>query len=187
MIFSRQHARNRLRIGDVFLLENALCERMGIILLQDWHGFLQDDDTVVQLLVNKVHSAARDLYSIVKCLLLRIEPREGRQQRWMDVKNALGKCLNKFCGEQTHIARQADKVHVMLLEAGNDFGVMLGTLTPTCFYCNRGKASLDSRRQTGRVGFVGDDDCDLGVLQSATGNGIGNREKIRSPPRKKDA
>ena len=171
----------------MLLLENAFCKRMGIILLQDWHGFLQDDDTVIQLLVDKVYGAARDLYSVIKCLLLCIEPREGRQQRWMDIENALRKCLNKFYGEETHITCQADKVHVMLSQACDDFGVMLSALTPTCFNRNRRMTALDSRRQARRFSLVRDDNCNFCIRQFSVGNRIGNRQKIGSAPREKDA
>ena len=49
----------------------------------------------VQVLVHEVHRAAGDLHAVLQRLVLRVETRECRQQRRMNIQNALRKLANE--------------------------------------------------------------------------------------------
>jgi len=55
---SFEHEVDRLRIGDMLLLEDSLGERVFIIAIEHWHSFLHDDGPVVELFVHEVDRAA---------------------------------------------------------------------------------------------------------------------------------
>ena len=53
---------------------------MHVVSIQHRHSLLQNDWPVVQMLVDKMHGAASDLYAVVQRLFLRVHARESRQQ-----------------------------------------------------------------------------------------------------------
>src|ERR1700690_953098 len=95
LVFTRQDAADGFRISNVLLFENAGGEATRVVGGKDGDRPLQDDHTVVQLLVDKVNRAAGHLDAVVEGLGLRVEPRKSRQQRRMNIQDALRKSLNK--------------------------------------------------------------------------------------------
>lgn len=121
----REDAGNRLRVGNVLLLENARRECCLVIAVKDRYRSLQDDDPVVELLVDKVDSAAGKFHAVFKRLALRVEAGKGWQKRGMNVDDALGVGADEVVGKQPHVPGKTDEVDVTLLESGNHLGVML--------------------------------------------------------------
>src|SRR5579864_6527741 len=75
---ARHDQPNPLRIGYMLLLQNAGGKRVLIVIFQYRHCFLQNDRTVVQMLVDKMHGAARNLYAIFQSLFLRVHTGKRR-------------------------------------------------------------------------------------------------------------
>src|SRR4051794_10863145 len=95
--FAGEYLLYRLAVRDVLLLQDSRPKRLLGVAVQYRHAALHDDGAVVTIFVNEMHSAARDLNSVVERLLLRVQPRERRQQRRMDVQNAMRKSAHEIC------------------------------------------------------------------------------------------
>src|ERR1700677_947912 len=80
-VVSTKNARDGLGIGKMFLFENARRQGFRCVVVVDRDGLLQNDDAVIDSLVNEMDRAAGHLCSVIKRLLLRVEPRKRRQQR----------------------------------------------------------------------------------------------------------
>ncbi len=78
------------------------------------------------MLVHKVNRAARNLYPVCEGLVLSLQPWEGRQQRWMNIEDAVGKRGNELRRQQPHVTCQANQIHAVRPQAGNQVGVVLG-------------------------------------------------------------
>src|ERR1700733_1618954 len=98
----------------MFFRENARAESLCIVCLVNGHRALQDDDAMVELLVDEVYGAAGDFDSVLEGLMLRVEAGECRQQRRMNVQNALRECLDEAGREQAHVAGETNKFDAML-------------------------------------------------------------------------
>src|SRR5271157_5094498 len=120
-----QHDPDCLGVCDVLLLQNACGQRVLVIRAEHGHGLLQDDGAVVEVGVHEVHRAAGDFHAIVEGLLLRLQSWKRRQQRRMDVEDAVGKLLHEPRRQQAHVSRKADKINFVLAQRGNDLAIML--------------------------------------------------------------
>ena len=98
---------------------------MHIISIQHWHSFLQNDCAVVQMFVNKMHGASRYFNAIFQRLFLRVHAGKCRQQRRMNVDDAIGKSPYEIRRQQSHVPGQADQVHLRLFQGGYHFGIVL--------------------------------------------------------------
>src|SRR5205085_3643356 len=116
-----------LGIGNVLLLKYAVGERVLIIVIEHGSGPLHDDGAVIEMLIHEMHGAARNSHAVLERLLLRLQPGKSRQQRRMNVQDALRKLLNEPRREQAHISGEANQVNVILLEHSNHFGIVLLT------------------------------------------------------------
>ncbi len=127
-VLAAKHARNRLGISDVLLLQDPCRQRLCSIVVDHRHCLLQNDHAVVDGLVDKVHRATGDLRPIFERLMLRIEPRKRRQQRRMHIQNAIRKRLYKRRRDNAHIARQADEIDLVLMQPRDHLRIMLVAL-----------------------------------------------------------
>lgn len=174
-------------VGDVFLLEDAMGEGGLIVGVEDRDGALGDDDAVVELLVDEVDGAAGDLDAVVEGLLLGIEAGEGREQRGMDVEDALREGLDEAGREQAHVSGEAYVVDVVGAEGGDDFFVVLGALAAVGLDGEGFKAALACGFEAGRVGFVGDDDGDFAASELAGGDVVCYGEEVGATAGEQDA
>ena len=109
-----QHHPDRFGVHDVLLLQNASRQRVFVIAVEHGHYFLHQDGAVVEVGVHEVDSAARNLHAIVESLLLRLQSRKRRQQRRMNIEDAVGKLLHKPRRQQTHVSRKANQIDLLL-------------------------------------------------------------------------
>ncbi len=79
-----------LSVGDVLLGKDAVCEGVGVVSVEDGDGALEDDGTMVEVLVDEMYGAAGDFDAVVEGLLLGVEAGEGGQQGGMNVEDAIG-------------------------------------------------------------------------------------------------
>ena len=63
---------------------------------EDRHRFLGHDRTTIDTLIDKVNRAACDLDSVVQRLLPRFQTRKRREQRGVDIHDALVECTQKI-------------------------------------------------------------------------------------------
>ena len=112
----------------MLLRENARGKRVCIVVVEHRNRSLKNDRAVVQLVVDKVHGAARHLHAVVEGLLLRVEAGEGRQQRGMDVENAMRKRGHELRRQQPHVAGKTYQIHAARIECCRDIGVVLRAL-----------------------------------------------------------
>lgn len=159
----------------MLLLKDSRAQCVSIVRIEDGNHFLQNDDSVVQLLVDEMHRAACDFYSIGKRLLLCVETGKSRQQRRMNVQDTLRKCLYELRGEKPHVSGETDQVDAVLPQAADDLRVMLGALASAGFDGQCFQAPFAGGVQAGGIGFIGDDNRNLGSRQLSAGNGIGDR------------
>lgn len=160
---------------------------MGIFVLENRNGALQNNDAVVEMLVDEVNGAAGPLDSVVKGLFLCVESREGRKQRGMDVQDAIGKGGDELWREQTHVAGEDDQVDTVLMQTGGHVRVVVGAGTAFGYEQFMGQAQFLSRSQTGGVSDIGDDDGDLDAGEFAGADGFGDGEEVGAATGEKNA
>ena len=187
LVVAGEDAGDGFRVGLVFLFEDALGQGVGVIGGQDGDGALEDDDAVVEVFVDEVDGAAGEGAAVVEGLGLGVEAGEGGKQRGVDVEDALGEGGDEGRREQAHVSGQADEIDLMLAEAGDDVGVMLGAGAATGDEAGGGKAEAACGVEAGRVLNVGEDDGDGGCGDASVGDGLGDGEEVGAAAGEQDA
>ena len=150
-------------VGFVFLDEDSGGEGVGGVRVKDGDGALQDDDTVVDVLVDEVDGASGDFGSEGERLGLGVETWEAGEQAGVDVEDAIGEGGDEGRRDEAHVAGEADEVDVGLAEAGDELFVA-GFGRPASDGDVVGfEAEVAGGLKAGGVGFVGEDDGDFGV------------------------
>ena len=83
---------------------------------KDRHRLLQNDRARVGPLVHEVHRAAGLLLPRLDCPTLRVETRELRKQRRMDVEDPAAKTADELRRENPHVSREADEIRPRAIE-----------------------------------------------------------------------
>jgi hypothetical protein len=126
-----------------------------------------------------MNSAASDLDAILEGLLLRLKPWKGRQQRWMNVQDAIGKSGNEPGRQKTHIAGQTNQIHVMRLQAGSQVGIVFGALAALGDKNRARQSYFPGLCQAGCLSDVGNDDGDLNSGENAFSDRFSYGEEVR--------
>ena len=177
-------------VGEVFLFEDAGGEGGGVVVFVDGDGALEDDDAVVDVLVDEVDGAAGDVDAEGQGLLLRVEAGEGREQGRVDVDDAVGEGGDKGWRDDAHVAGEADEVDFVLVEAGDELGVVGGAgLGGAAFGGDGegGEVEVAGGGEAGCVGAVGEDAGDLGGVETVEADGFGDSEKVGAASGEEDA
>jgi hypothetical protein len=74
----------------MLLDEHSGGQRLDGVVVENRYGRLQHDRTSVQLWGGQVHGRAGDPHAVIKRLLLRVQAGKRRQERRVDVQNAIG-------------------------------------------------------------------------------------------------
>ena len=90
-IASAEHNADGFAVNAMFLFQNARRKRLHRVAVVNGNGSLDDDGSVVEVLVHEVNGAAADLHAVFERLVLRIQAREGGEQRRVDVQDSFGK------------------------------------------------------------------------------------------------
>ena len=178
-IFATEHHPDGFRINAMLLGENACGKRFIGVVVQNRYGYLEDDWTCIQLLIDKVNGAPRDLHPVLERLMLRVKSRESRQQRRMDVHDAIRERLDKFGAEQAKKSCEAHEVNLISPEFLDHEAVVHRPVKAPGWKADGIESALASDLKACGGFSVGDDDCNLGV-QATLLNGIGDGAKIRS-------
>ena len=78
------------RVRAVLLNQDSSCERLFGVVVENRHGALNDDRTVVEIGRHEVHGDAVDLDAVIRAPAAR-EDQERRQKRGWMLRMALGK------------------------------------------------------------------------------------------------
>ena len=88
--------------------------------MRDAHQVLLDNRTIVENFRDVVAGGANQLHSPLKSLVVRFGADKGRQERMVDVDDALRILTDKLGRENLHVARQHDEIRRMLPEQTQD-------------------------------------------------------------------
>ena len=171
----------------MFLGQNPLGERVRVVRLQHRNHPLRHDHTMIQMLIDKMDRAAGHPHAVVEGLRLRFKAGKGRQQRGMNVENAIGKSGYELRRQKPHVAGQADQLHAMLAQAGDHIGVVLGASAGFGDEDGFRQPQLTRGLQAGGLGHIRNDDSDFDAKQTAAANRLGNGQEVRPPAGEQDA
>jgi len=186
-VLAAGYACDCLAISKVLFGKNALGESGRIVCFEHGNCVLQNNRAVVKVLIDKVHGAAGDLDSVIEGLLLCIEAGEGRQQRGMDVENAIGKGGDELRREQAHVAGEADEIDLAGAKGSDHVVVVLGAGAALGDEHFARQAQLSCGSDAGGIGDVGDYDGDFDVGQAAFGDRVGDGEEVGAAAGEEDA
>src|SRR6266567_461739 len=154
---------------------------MGIIGVENRNGALKNDDSVIEVLIDKMDGAPGQFHAVVKSLLLRVEAGESRQQRRVDVEDAIGEGGDELGGEEAHVAGEADQFDAVTLQAGQHVGIVLGALAALGDEDFSGQAEFEGGAKAGGVGDVGDYDGDLDSGKATFADGLCDGQEVGAP------
>jgi hypothetical protein len=123
-----EQAAQRLRIGDVLLLEDARREGVRGVAVEHRHGALHDDGAAVQALVHQVDGAAADLHPVLEGLRLGVDAGKGREKAGVDVEDAPRKGRHEIRREQAHVAAQADPIDARRAQGVDQLRLVAGAI-----------------------------------------------------------
>src|SRR5260370_10591324 len=124
--------------------------------------------------------AAGEFYAIFEGLALRFKAGERREQRWVNVQDAIWIFCDEEGRQQAHVSGEADEVDFVLVENGGDLAVVDFALKAF----RRNHASGDSARfraLDARGAFaIANADGDFGVRNAACRDAIRERLEVRA-------
>lgn len=177
----------RLRIGDVLLLEDARREGVRSVAVEHRHGALHDDGAAVQALVHQVDGAAADLHPVLEGLRLGVDAGKGREQAGVDVEDAPRKGRHEIRREQAHVAGQADPIDARPAQGGDQLRLVAGAIGLAAVGDGeRRQPALPRPVEAGGRRHVAGDQGDLG-RQLAPQHGVVQRQEVAAAPREQDA
>ena len=113
-LFNTQLAFNkpaqRLGVDEMLAGQHPLSQRVGVVTHANGHHGLHDDGPVVELGGHKVHCGADHFAACVQSTLVRVQAREGRQQRGVNVEQTAGVMSNKGGTQHAHEASQHNQI-----------------------------------------------------------------------------
>jgi hypothetical protein len=187
LILPAGNACDGFAVGDVLFREDAVGEGVGVVGFKNRNGTLQNDGAVVEVLVDKVDSAAGDFDTVVEGLLLCVESRESGQQGRMNVEDAIRECSDEASREQTHVAGEADEVDSVFAKAGDEVGIVLSARTAFRNVDGGGQIELAGGGNSRSVGNVGEDNGDFSTGESAFPDRFCDSEKVGAAAREQYA
>src|SRR5258708_20289954 len=104
----------------MFLFQDALGKGVLVVGIEDGDDGLQDDGAGVEIFVDEVDGASGELDAVIEGLLLRFEAGEGRQERRVNIEDALGKGGYEEGGGKAHVAGHSNEINFLFLEYGGD-------------------------------------------------------------------
>src|SRR6188768_3178329 len=111
--------------------ENPCGERVDRIRLQDGHDALQDDRPSIELGRHEMHGHAGNLDTVFEGLSLRVHAWKRRQERWMDIDDAIGKGSDHLGAQHAHEPGEAHHIHAALLKLPYQRAVVIIARGPT--------------------------------------------------------
>src|SRR5690625_2085840 len=171
-----------MRVELVFRLQDARRERVRAVLCQNRHRGLPDDGPAVHLGANEMHATPMQLDAGRQRACVGVQAREGRQQGWMDIDQAVVPARDEPGGEDAHEARLADELDASFLQPFaqdplEGFSILEATMRQDL----RANLCPRSSFQSLNIGYVGYHQRDLSGIVRCRG-GVEKRLKIAAAP-----
>src|ERR1019366_1935516 len=97
---ARENQAHRFGVNAMLLDEDARGKRFIRIVIAYGHHGLRQNRPGIEILIHQMHGAAAELHAVFERLPLRLKARERRQQRWVNVEDALRKRRDKMRRQQ---------------------------------------------------------------------------------------
>jgi len=171
---------NGLGIDFVFLLQNSGGKRVLGVVVCDGNDGLEDDGASVEIFVDEMDGAAGEFDAIFESLALGLEAGEGREQRRVNVEDAVGEGGDEIGGEKAHVAGEADEIDFVFVEDGDDLAVVGFALEAFGWNgANRDATGLGAV-EAGSAFAIADDDGDFGIGDARGGNAVREGFEVRT-------
>ncbi len=105
----------------------------------------------------------------------------------MDVEDAVGKGGDEAGGKQAHIAGEADQIDLVLAEAGDEVGVVVGAGAAFGDVNCGGKVEVAGGSDARGISDVGEDDGDFDVGEFSGPDRFGDGEEVGTATREENA
>src|SRR5579862_6347880 len=152
---------------------------MLVVGVEHGNGLLHNDGAVIEFLIDKMDRTTGNLHAIGEGLFLRFQSGETRQQRWMNIQNAMRELLYEPGREKAHVASEADEINFVLDQRGHNIAVVL--LAWPAF--RRDYQGVESAPASGvearSIGTIRNHDSNSGVRYPPRRDAIGNGHKVR--------
>jgi hypothetical protein len=179
-VVSFEHKFNGFGIDAMLFSQDFFGEGGFRVLIEHGHCSLQNDRAGVEIFVDEVDGATGEFYAIFEGLALGFEAGKRRQQRRMNIQDAIGKFCDKKRGEKAHVAGETDEVDAVLVEDGGNLAVVGFSLK--AFRGN--DTGLDSARfgalDAGRAFAIADGDGDFRIGDAASRHAFRERLEVRA-------
>src|SRR6202790_4028455 len=160
--------------------ENASGERSFSVVVEHANGGLQYNRAGVEIFVHEMHGAAGEFHSILERLALGLQARKRRQERWVNIQNAIGKRSHEKRREQPHVSGEADEIDLLLAEDGDDLAVVGFALETFGGNDARRDFALLSLVNARRAFTVANDHGDFGIGNAAVGDAVREGLEVRA-------
>lgn len=125
------------------------------------NSLLQEDRTVVDVLINEMNRDTSDRGSPREGIVNGVDARERREQRRVDIQDAILESTDQHRGENPHKSCQADEPHVMLIEKVDEVAITrFATGEGVGIDEDRGNARAFRTDQCESLGLIREDDGD---------------------------
>ena len=167
----------------MLLFQDAGGKGVGVVVSEDRDDGLYDYWSGIDATVDKVDCATGKACTVIKRLLLYMQPWKSRQQGRMDVDDTFGKSIDESLRDDAHEACQDNQLNTGLLQRFDDRRVKLFTFGEVAVVdaeCRH--PGLACPVESPGVGVVGDNDGDLGS-EAAVRTSIDDRLQVSAAAR----
>jgi hypothetical protein len=171
----------------VLAREDAQAQGLLVVAGQDGDGGLRDDGTGVGAAIDQMHGAAGDPHAVLEGLTLRVDAREGRQERRVDVDDVHREGVEHHVREQAHEPCQDDPFGPVGAQ-GLHHGRVEGATALVMRVIDDDGRNAGGARPVDRpgAGDVRDDDGDA-CVELARGDGVDDGLQVRPAPGRQHA
>lgn len=172
--------RDTFGIQLMFCRMDTLVQAFRGVIVQHWHSLLADDRSGIHAGIHKMHRATRHANPMRERLFPCLQSGKRRQQRRMDIDDAIFERAQKIALKDTHESRKHDQVHLRLAQSIHKFSFRLfAELGAERAWLDelRGDVPFTRVRQDSRAFNIAQNDGDL-RWDLAGGQGIGDGDKV---------
>src|SRR6059058_1427928 len=180
LVFSLKNDANRFGINAMLFFQDSFRERSFRVVVFHRNDGLHDDGARVEVFVHEMHGAAGEFHPVFQRLALRFEARKRRQQRRMNIQDAIRKLGHEIGREQAHVAGKANQVDFVLVENGPNLTVVDFALQPFRGNHARGDATRFGAIDSRSTSAIADDNGDFRVRDAARSHGFRQSFKVRA-------
>ena len=170
----------------MFLFENARGECVSGVSRQHGHGTLNDDWAPVEFGRDEVDGDTAHFHPVSDRLLLRIESRECRQQRRMNVEDAVRERFDQRLADKTHESGKTHQTNITRLQLSGKGTIVVLSRRERAMREDDGFNARGTRAlEASGIGTVRDHDRDRRI-QTSVCDGVNERLEVRSSSRNQD-